>query len=314
MDFQEFLKVVGGKKQTIVSVVLLFLALTAVLTFIQPFKYSSQTKILVVQTAPDGIDPYQVAKANEYVANTLSKVIISNSFFSEVLNTGFNINKSYFPVDPRKQLIEWKNTVSANSSNNSGIIDIIVFHRDKYQADQIIRGINTVLKEKHQYYHGSGDQVNVRIIDQPFSSNFPVKPNIPVNFATGIALGLIFALSYIYLFPEKSYNLKLYNRKEKKYKEVIEDEEEIEMRKMEVEEAIAKYRNSQNQVAVRQQSITSESIPQNSSYQNQELLRQNYFALKNKKIEEEANRSAQAPQKTKLSYEDIVGKGSMDNV
>jgi len=311
MEFQEFLKVVSNKKQTIVSVVLLFVALTAVLTFIQPFKYSSQTKILVVQTAPEGIDPYQVAKANEYVANTLSKVIISNSFFNEVLNTGFNINKNYFPTDPKKQLKEWKNTVSANSSNNSGLIDVVVFHRDKYQADQIIRGINAVIKEKHQYYHGSGDQVNVRVIDQPFSSSFPVKPNIPVNFATGIIMGLIFALTYIYLFPEKSYNLSLYNKKRKKYEDEVDDDEQ-EIRKMEVKEAISRLHNRSIESVMEPEHIK-EDIQQNLDYQNQQRMRQEYYARKNS--QRIAERKIPDKNETKkLSYEDIVGKGDMGNV
>ncbi len=238
MSFREFLNIAKNKKQTIFSIVLLFLVFTAVLTFIQPFKYLSQSKILVIQDAPAGIDPYQVAKANEYVANTLSKVIVSNSFFNEVMNSGFNVNRNYFPADPKKQLKEWKKTVHANSANNSGIIDLLVFHPDKYQADQIIRGINKVLEEKHKYYHGSGDQVSIRIIDQPFSSAYPVQPNIPLNFAMGALLGFVFAFSYIYLFPEEEYNLRLLPSRKRKAKK----QEEQKLSPEEVYEAIERLR------------------------------------------------------------------------
>lgn len=313
MNFEDFVNVASRKKQTIVSVVILFIALTAVLTFIQPFKYSAQTKILVVQTAPAGIDPYQVAKANEYVANTLSKVIISNSFFNEVLNAGFNINRNYFSVDPKKQLTEWKNTISAQSSNNSGLIDITVYHRDRYQADQIIRGINAVIKEKHQYYHGSGDQVNVRIIDQPFSSNFPVQPNIPANFAAGVLLGLIFALSYIYLFPEKNYNLKLYNKKVKTHEEVEAEDDAMEINNVRSEKHIAKERMDEKNVFEKEEEKIKETPAQNLNHIRQELMRQNYRALKNKETPVE-KLNEQKVSKPKLSYEDIVGKGNMDNI
>lgn len=213
MEFHEYLKVLKNKKQTVFSIITVFLVFSAILIFTQSFKYGAQTKLLVVQNT-QGSDPYQVNKANEYVSDVLADVILTNSFFNEIMGAGFSINADYFPKDLRKQLSEWKKTVKTDSSNR-GILTINVFHKDRDQADQIIRAINAILKSKHALYHGSGEQVSVRIIDQPFVSDYPVKPNIPLNLAFAIVIAFIFAFSYIYLFPESKYDLRLFPSRKK---------------------------------------------------------------------------------------------------
>jgi capsular polysaccharide biosynthesis protein len=216
MELINFIQLIKRKKQTIFSVTLLFFLISALLTFVQPFKYASEARLLVVQNAPAGVDPYQINKANEYVADVLARVIPTNSFFNEVIKTDFNINKTYFPTDPLKQLKKWKKTVKAYSSNTGGIISISVLHPDKYQSNQIIEAVNSIIKSNHAFYHGSGEQVSVRVIDEPFTSIFPVSPNIPFNLIAGVLFGLIFALSYIFLFPEEAYNLKFWPKRKAK--------------------------------------------------------------------------------------------------
>ena len=226
MELINFIQLIKRKKQTIFSVILLFLLISAILTFVQPFKYASEARLLVVQNAPEGVDPYQVNKANEYVADVLARVIPTNSFFNEVIKTDFNINKTYFPEDPLKQLKKWKKTVRANSSNTGGMISISVLHPDKYQSDQIIKAVDYLVQKNHAFYHGSGDQISIRVIDQPFTSIFPVSPNIPFNLILGVLFGLIFSLSYIFLFPEEVYNLRFWpKRKAKKVNFQIEEDQ-----------------------------------------------------------------------------------------
>ena len=217
MNFNEFLVILKQKKQTVFSLVIVFLVLSAVLIVIQPFRYGAETKLLVVQSAQIGADPYQVNKANEYVSDVLADVVLTNSFFNEITNAGFNINRNYFSTDLNKQLKEWKSAVKINSSDR-GILSINVYHKDKEQADQIVRAINATLKGKHAQYHGSGEQVSVRVIDQPFVSNLPVKPNVVLNLVFGLVFGLLFALTYVYLFPESRYDLRLVPGKKSKRK------------------------------------------------------------------------------------------------
>ncbi|MCK4539597.1 hypothetical protein KAU09_00405 [Candidatus Parcubacteria bacterium] len=284
MNIQEYINVLKQKKQTVFSAVALFLAFAVILTVIQPFKYGSEAKILVVQKTQYGIDPYQVNKANEYVSDVLADVISTNSFFNEVINSGFDVNRNYFPARLEDQNKKWKKTVKANSSSR-GIITLSVFHEDKYQADQIIRAINAALKDKHTLYHGSGDQVEIRIIGQPFTSESPVKPNIVLNLLFGVLFGLLFALTYAYLFPEDKYNLRLWPRK--KIRQRHDEAQEMDLGRgvnksenYDVEEAIRKLRQREKmQAFVPQQN-------ENENYKNND----------------------------DLDYDDISGQGDMKNI
>ncbi|MCK5320200.1 hypothetical protein KAJ61_02325 [Candidatus Parcubacteria bacterium] len=296
MNIHEYINVLKQKKQTVFSAVALFLVFAVILTIIQPFKYGSETKILVVQKNQYGVDPYQVNKANEYVGAVLADIITSNSFFNEIVNSGFAINCNYFPTRLEDQSKEWKKTVKANSSNR-GIITLSVFHKDRYQADQIIRAINATLKDKHAFYHGSGDQVEIRIIDQPFTSELPVKPNVVLNLLFGVLFGLLFALTYAYLFPEDKYNLRLCPQRKSKQRYDYDEKQELEFgngvnksENYDVEEAIKKLRQREKMQALEPR---------------QDVFEDNNNAVDKKNYQNNDNN---------LDYKNVDEQGSMKNV
>jgi hypothetical protein len=97
--------------------------------------------------------------------------------------------------------------VAAQPLNDTGIINLTVYHEDRAQADQIMRAVISTMLAKHQEYHGAGDQVGIRTIDQPVTSNAPVKPNIFLNLLAGLVMGIIFSFVYVYLYPEEKYNI-----------------------------------------------------------------------------------------------------------
>jgi len=154
-------------------------------------------------------DPYLASKSTEYLSNILAKVIYSNSFFENVLESGYYINKNYFGQTVKEQMKIWAKTVSAKSMNDSGIIALNIYHTDRSQTELINRAVVFTLQTKHGLYHGGGENVSIKVIDEPITSNYPVKPNLVLNFGLALALGLVFSLIYIYLFPEEKYNLRL---------------------------------------------------------------------------------------------------------
>jgi len=212
----DFIDLYKTKKQTVFSIVFLFLVLSTLFTFLQPLKYSTESSMMVVQSFSAGTDPYVASKSNEYLSNVLSNVILSGKFFDDVMASGFDIDKSYFTADPQKKMKRWTQTVSAKAMSNTGIINIGVYHIDKYQSSQISRAINYVLQAKHSEYHGSGNSVSIKIIDQPITSAWIAKPNIPLNIGLGAIFGFVLGLYYIYLFPEARYDFKLFSRSKKK--------------------------------------------------------------------------------------------------
>jgi capsular polysaccharide biosynthesis protein len=203
------------KKNTLVSIFLIFLILGAVFIFLQDFKFSSKSKVLVVQEGYGRVDPYAVSRSVEYLSDLFSRVTYSNSFFMMVMDSNFEFDRSYFGSDSVKQMKTWEKTLGVKTVENSGIINVSVFHPDARQAKQINLAVNQVLINNNQNYQGLGDSVKISVIDQPVVSKYPVKPNLILNFFFIVGLSLVFGLMYIYLFPEEKYDINLFGKKKK---------------------------------------------------------------------------------------------------
>lgn len=209
MNFNQFVYLLSRKKGTLIAIVVLFLLIAVVFSFLMPYKYGAKSKLLVVQNISANGDTYLFLRTNEYLTNLLAQVVLTSSFYNETMNAGFNINKTYFTDDPSEQIKIWKKTVKTSSVGDTGVINITVKHTDKFQASEIIAAIDETLIKKNTLYHSAGDKVEIKLIDQPAVSNKPVEPNILLNIALGLVFGLILGMSYIYAFPDERYNLKL---------------------------------------------------------------------------------------------------------
>jgi uncharacterized protein involved in exopolysaccharide biosynthesis len=102
-----YFRIFKEKGLVILVMVLVFLILATIFTFIQPLKYEAKSKLIIIQTLSTN-DPYAISKANETVGNILANAISSNSFFDLVLNSEFNIDKNYFGSDTNKQASIWR--------------------------------------------------------------------------------------------------------------------------------------------------------------------------------------------------------------
>lgn len=205
------------KRYTVISVFLIFLMIGLLFLLTQNFKYGAKSNILIIQEGAGKVDPYSVSRSVEYLSDLLTRVVYSSAFFESVMNSNFDIDRSYFGNNSNDLMKIWKKTVSAKNLEDSGIIVINVYHPDSHQATQIALAVNNVLIAEHQNYHGLGNSVKISVIDQPLVSNYPVKPNLIFSFLVIIAISLFFSLTYIYLFPEKKYDISFFSeQKEKK--------------------------------------------------------------------------------------------------
>ncbi|MFH1427342.1 MAG: hypothetical protein ABIG60_02330 [Patescibacteria group bacterium] len=217
MQFSEYLNLIEKKSQSIISIIIIFLIVGVIITFVQPIQFGAESKLLIVQSFPLGTDPYAVSRSNEQLSNVLAKVVSSNSFYNDVINSGYNINQAYFSNSKNeiKEMNKWRQTVSVKALNDSGIIAVNVYHTDKGQLEQISKAVNYVMQTKHKNYHGAGDNVVVKVIDKPIISVYPVKPNIMLNLILALLLGLVTSLIYIYLLPEDKYSIRLWPKRNK---------------------------------------------------------------------------------------------------
>ena len=205
MGYEQFTNLVKKRKQTILIITVLFLIVVALITFTRPLKYSATSQLLVVQNYGPNTDAYNVSRSNQFLSNLLAQVVYSDSFYEKVQASGFNL-ASNFSADPNQRKKEWSQTVYTKAVADTGMIIIKTYHQDKKIADRLNQAIAFTLITKHGQYHGLGDSVQVKIIDNSTLSNWPVKPNVILNLLLGLIVGLAASFYFIYLFPNKAIN------------------------------------------------------------------------------------------------------------
>ncbi len=186
---------------TIVLFAVLGLVLAVVISFLRPLEYSSTIRLLIIENI-GVVDAYTAARSSERIAEDLSTIIYTTSFYNKVMAAGYNIDESYFPEDDYKRRKEWGKTVSTTVARGTGLLTIKVYHEDVEQAEQIAHAISFVLTNEGWTYT-SGGNITVRLVDAPLASRWPARPNIPANAFSGLVLGGLLGVAYILIQTER---------------------------------------------------------------------------------------------------------------
>jgi len=208
MGYKKFLNLVIKRKLTVFTITLMFLIAVMLITFLQPLRYSATSTLLVVQNYGPNTDAYNVSRSNQFLSNLLAQVVYSDSFYDKVMESGYNINKRIFSADINKRKKEWEKMVYTRAIADTGMIIVKVYYQDKATANKINQAISYTLMTKHSQYHGLGDNVKIKVINDSTLSDLPVKPNIALNFILGLIIGLAAGVYFIYLFPNKQFIFK----------------------------------------------------------------------------------------------------------
>lgn len=186
-----------------VSLVTLFLTaiVFAVSAFLTP-KYESDMSILVIQKQPeDKIDAYSAAKSAEYLSDIFSKVIYSDSFIDDVVQSPLGITRK-FPIDKEDRKKEWTKDVKVKKINSTGILEISVFDVSRKEAEKIVQAIAWNLSTNNGKYHGGGQKIVVNAIDGPITSQNQARPNVLLNSLLAFLIGIIGSLGFFYFKEE----------------------------------------------------------------------------------------------------------------
>jgi capsular polysaccharide biosynthesis protein len=182
----------------IVLFALLTAAFAAAVSFAFPLRYGSTMRLLIIQNQLSSADPYTAIKASERISDNLAQILFTTDFYDKVMAAQFNIDEEYFAGEERKQRKLWNDTISTRVLRGSGMLDITVYHTDPDQATQISQAIAFVLTTEGWEYIGGGD-LQVRVVDEPLMSRWPVRPNVPANAFMGLVLGGIAGSGYVLL-------------------------------------------------------------------------------------------------------------------
>ncbi len=228
MEDKQFVNLVSQRKLTVFTITAMFLIAVSLFTFLQPLRYSATSTLLVVQNYGPNTDAYNVSRSNQFLSNLLAQIVYSDSFYEKVMESGYNIDKSIFPADVNQRKKQWRSMVYTQAIADTGMITLKTYHQDKTVADRINQAVAYTLMTEHSSYHGLGDNVKIKEINDSTLSDWPVKPNIALNLILGLIVGLAASLYFIYLFPAKQLSVKIDKSKNTSVKPWLAEPAEIE--------------------------------------------------------------------------------------
>ncbi|OGL69900.1 hypothetical protein A3C17_04515 [Candidatus Uhrbacteria bacterium RIFCSPHIGHO2_02_FULL_53_13] len=179
-------------KTTVLLFAVAGLLLGTVLSFVRPLEYRASTRLLITQGTLSA-DAYTASRSAERIADDLAQIVFTSTFFEQVMDAGYNIDKDQFPPEETqgaKRRKKWSRTVGASVTRGTGLLTVSVFHKDPKQARQIAEAISFVLTQRGWQYT-SGKDITVRQVDASLVTKYPVRPNIPANAFVGLVLGAL---------------------------------------------------------------------------------------------------------------------------
>ncbi len=186
---------------TIVIMGAIGLLFGVVFSFLRPLEYSSTVRLLIIQQL-GVVDAYTASRSAERVAEDITNIIYTTTFFDKVMASSSNIDQDYFPSDEQKQRKKWGKAVQATVARGTGLLAIKVYHEDIEQAELIARALaSVVVTEGWQYT--SGGSISIQLVDAPLNSRYPVRPNIPLNAFAGFILGMFAGMGFVLLKANK---------------------------------------------------------------------------------------------------------------
>lgn len=197
-----YTSVLFDRARTIGAFAAVGLVLALLVCLVQPLKYSSTVRLLVMQDLGSATDAYTASRSEERIAENLSTIVYTTTFYDEVMDAGYSIQERHFPTKDYKKRQEWARTVDATIARGSGLLTVTAYHQDVSQAEQIARAVASVLTDKASEYT-SGGGVQVKLIDAPLNSRWPVQPNVLANAVSGAVLGGLAGIGFVLTQYEK---------------------------------------------------------------------------------------------------------------
>lgn len=180
---------------SIALLIIVALALSVILSYVQTPEYRSTFSLLVIEKEPN-LDAFAAAKSAERLSTSLGQIIYTTSFYDKVINSGYLPSSIKFPSDEQERRSEWKRRINIQVLPEVGILRFSVFDRDRAQAENLATALAMVLSEDGTEYLGGGKSIVLKVVDYPITSNQPVRPSIPLNLVAGGLFGLVASIGY----------------------------------------------------------------------------------------------------------------------
>ena len=201
-----YIQVLKHNWQTITLISLVLVVLTLGFSLLQPLQYRSRVDLLVVQKQALNMDAYSAARASEKMAKNLAVVVQTKSFFEEVVKSNLGIRRNDFPANERKLRRVWRKKVRAKISPETSLLTVSVFDTDKAKANELAAAVAYILVNNASEYYGIGQNIIIKVVNEPLVSNYPVKPNIILNTLSALIVGLLLGSAWVFYQYKSKFN------------------------------------------------------------------------------------------------------------
>lgn len=183
--------------KVMVLVGIVFALIAGLVSLAIPSQYRAEAQLLLISQSRYGVDPYTAVKSSERIGENLAQVVETSDFFNKVFAQGnIQVDRSpYEGISERKKRKQWQRDVDATVVYGTSVLNIAAYHIDPDQAKRLAGAVAQTLLGQGKGYVG-GD-VEMRIVNQPVASQFPVRPNIFMNVILGFLLGMLLAAARI---------------------------------------------------------------------------------------------------------------------
>ena len=174
-----------------VVVGIILAGLSGVVSALLPLEYRAEADVLVISKSRYGVDPYTIVKSAERVGENLAEIMKTDDFFEKVLaNNTVEIDTSKFEnVPDRVRRRRWRQSVQGEVVYGTSVLKIRTYHTDPGSASALAAATANTLASRGWEYVG-GD-VDIRVVNNPAVSRYPVRPNVLLNILGGFVVGVI---------------------------------------------------------------------------------------------------------------------------
>lgn len=182
------------------NILLAFALIGAILglvgSLLRPLQYSSTLSLLIVPRNVSTVDPYTALRSIDRIADNLSQVVYTSTFFDKVMARNTSLDQSQFSADETKKRKSWRKTILVTVNRGTGLMRVTAYHVRASQARALAESVaNVLIAEGWQYV---GGDLEIKLVDTPLESRFPVRPSIPLMMASGALAGIIIGTLYVF--------------------------------------------------------------------------------------------------------------------
>lgn len=192
-----FIATIKENSGLITTVTVVAVVIAVAISLLQPFQYKAESTLLVIQNQA-GLDAYTATKSAEKIGKNLSQVVTSTAFYDDVTAIDPSV-KVLFSTDEIKRRKEWKRDLEVELVPETGILKLAAYNIDKERSASLLETVSFVLINDGDKYHGGGNDVVIKKIDDVSVGKFPVRPNIILNSLFAAICGFVASAIYAFL-------------------------------------------------------------------------------------------------------------------